>query len=483
MFSFSDAMTMTSTHTIQLTVNDPTLKRSGGADVLALAFGTTVAMWTVGYIGRLPAVSAAPSLVGMVMLAVLLTGGFLTGRLTGRGALGGTLRGAMVGFVVAALNLLILGSVLHGEFNAMLWVPGTLAAVTVVTAISAAIGACFRSATPGAGAGANWSGRFATIAAVATVLLLAAGGLVTGREAGLAVPDWPASYGYNMFLYPLARMTGNIYYEHAHRLYGALVGLTTIALAVHIWVTDRRGWLKALAAVAVLAVIGQGVMGGLRVSLAATGSMGGSGVGVEVAQVEHETDVSTILRVAHGVFGQMFFALMVLIAAACSTTWRRSAAAQPHEGASVDRVIGLMLVAAMLLQLLLGAMVRHLQHDVLLHVSMAAAVTLLALVGAMRAWGMHGERQPVFKRIGIAMLIVLGLQLGLGLAALIIVRTMDAATPTMADVIVTTAHQFNGAALLALAVLLAAFSFRLLRPAPAPAPGSIPEAAAKLQSG
>ena len=76
--------------------------------------------------------------------------------------------------------------------------------------------------------------------------LLAVGGLVTSAEAGLAVVDWPNSFGYNMFLYPLARMTGGVYYEHAHRLLGSLVGLSTLVLALQLQSSERRGWVRGL---------------------------------------------------------------------------------------------------------------------------------------------------------------------------------------------------------------------------------------------
>ena len=79
--------------------------------------------------------------------------------------------------------------------------------------------------------GLGFTAVHANVTVAATFLLVVAGGLVTSNEAGLAVVDWPNSFGYNMFLYPLAKMTGGIYYEHAHRLYGSLVGLTTIVLA------------------------------------------------------------------------------------------------------------------------------------------------------------------------------------------------------------------------------------------------------------
>src|SRR5690606_27610269 len=92
----------------------------------------------------------------------------------------------------------------------------------------------------------NWTGIFAITAASATYILLFAGGILTSERAGMAVPDWPNSFGTNMFLFPLERMTGGIYYEHAHRLLGTLVGLISIFLAFHLALVDRRRPVKAL---------------------------------------------------------------------------------------------------------------------------------------------------------------------------------------------------------------------------------------------
>src|SRR5580700_7989010 len=113
----------------------------------------------------------------------------------------------------------------------------------------------------------GWLHRFAILTAVATFLLLGAGGLVTSHEAGMSVPDWPNSYGYNMFLFPPSKWIGGIFYEHTHRLWASVVGFMTTALAVWLWLKDPRKWMKWLGVVAFLLVIAQGVLGGLRVVL------------------------------------------------------------------------------------------------------------------------------------------------------------------------------------------------------------------------
>ena len=115
--------------------------------------------------------------------------------------------------------------------------------------------------------GGLWPHRLAVVLGCATFSLLFIGGLVTSKGAGLAVPDWPTTFGYNMFLYPWPEMVGNILYEHSHRLVASCVGLLTIVLAVALWFGERRTWLRWLGVTALLVVIAQGILGGLRVVL------------------------------------------------------------------------------------------------------------------------------------------------------------------------------------------------------------------------
>src|SRR5437879_1626529 len=76
----------------------------------------------------------------------------------------------------------------------------------------------------------SWLHRFAILTSLASLGLIAVGGLVTSHEAGMAVPDWPNSYGYNMFLFPVSKWVGGIFYEHTHRLVASTVGLFVVAL-------------------------------------------------------------------------------------------------------------------------------------------------------------------------------------------------------------------------------------------------------------
>src|SRR5206468_12891792 len=111
----------------------------------------------------------------------------------------------------------------------------------------------------------RWLHRFAVVLAGATFLLICAGGMVTSTDSGLSVPDWPTTYGQNMFTFPYSKWVGGIFYEHSHRLIASSVGFLTIGLTVWLVIGDRRRWLKWLGVFALLAVIAQGVLGGLTV--------------------------------------------------------------------------------------------------------------------------------------------------------------------------------------------------------------------------
>ena len=112
-----------------------------------------------------------------------------------------------------------------------------------------------------------WLNRFAILTAAATLALIGIGGLVTSHGAGLAVPDWPTTYGYNMFLFPPSFWIGGIFYEHTHRLFASFVGLLTTILAIWLWLREPRKWLRWLGVIALFAVVLQGILGGLRGTL------------------------------------------------------------------------------------------------------------------------------------------------------------------------------------------------------------------------
>src|SRR5262245_858899 len=86
-----------------------------------------------------------------------------------------------------------------------------------------------------------WLHRFAVLTAFATLILIVIGGLVTSHGVGMAVPDWPNTYGYNMFLFPFSKWVGGILYEHSHRLTASFVGVLTTVLALWLWARETKG--------------------------------------------------------------------------------------------------------------------------------------------------------------------------------------------------------------------------------------------------
>jgi cytochrome c oxidase assembly protein subunit 15 len=136
---------------------------------------------------------------------------------------------------------------------------------------------------------------YAVLTVVAAFILLLSGGLVTSKGVGMTVPDWPNSYGYNMFLFPISRWVGGIFYEHVHRLIASGVGLMTILLAVALWRVEPRRWVRVLGYVAVGTVIVQGILGGLRVTM-----------------------IKDELGIFHGMLAQAYISLLVVIAVATS---------------------------------------------------------------------------------------------------------------------------------------------------------------------
>jgi cytochrome c oxidase assembly protein subunit 15 len=288
---------------------------------------------------------------------------------------------------------------------------------------------------------------------LATFLLVVAGGLVTSNEAGLAVVDWPNTFGSNMFLFPLSRMTGGIYYEHAHRLFGALVGLTTIGLAIRLWRFDDRGWVRRLATVAVGVVVVQGVLGGLRV----TG-------GFTLSTSEADMAPSIALAVAHGVLGQVFLSLVAALVVVTATAWIEAPAAEPRVSAAGDRTLHAWLIGILLLQLVFGAVQRHLAQGLIIHISIAAVVVLIAVVAGARAWGLYHGVRPV-QQLGRLIMAVVAVQVTLGIAALAVTQGRAVVGhPSTLEVTIATAHQVTGAFLLALSVALMLWTRRLFEP-------------------
>jgi cytochrome c oxidase assembly protein subunit 15 len=179
---------------------------------------------------------------------------------------------------------------------------------------------------------------FAAFVAACTAVLIFAGGLVTSTESGLSVPDWPTTYGYWMFTFPLSKMVGGIRFEHTHRLIASTVGFLIIVLAAWLWRSEPRAWVRRLGYVALAAVITQGLLGGLTVLFL----------------------LPDPISIAHASLAQIVFGLTMTIAVVTSSGWMTGYARWGT--APDDRVlqrVAVVTAAIVYLQIIVGATMRH----------------------------------------------------------------------------------------------------------------------------
>ncbi len=275
-----------------------------------------------------------------------------------------------------------------------------------------------------------WLHRMARLTAGATFLLIVIGGIVTSTDSGLAVPDWPTTFGYNMFLYPLSEMVGGILYEHSHRLMGSLVGILMIGLFILILVRDSRKWLKWLGLAALIAVIVQGVLGGLRV-----------------------TQINRNFAIVHACLAQAFFALLCGIAWFTSREWWQNKTEAPIRRGEVSspalRRLSLITTCLIYLQLIFGAILRHTGSRLDAHLLFAFLVALHIFLLARRILGTNGEPQRIGQSMPLLLLSLLAIQLMLGTGAFFAKLTAFGETFAAAlTVTITTAHVAVGALML-----------------------------------
>ena len=350
-----------------------------------------------------------------------------------------------------------------------------------------------------------WLHRLALLTAVTTFILICMGGLVTSTDSGLAVPDWPTTFGYNMFLYPLSKTVSgflfavdlnlqadldnnnlslelrkalekneisvsenviisteeqgsrwkladkanertytliksdewlNVYvhgvlYEHSHRLIGSIVGFLTIVLMVALWVKDARKWMRWLGVISLVAVIAQGVMGGLRV-----------------------TNLSKVLAIIHACFAQAFFALTASLVLFTSRSWLQTSVKVETTDAARLRNLNLITLGLIYIQFIFGAMLRHTGTRLDAHLLFAGLVTIHIFLLLRRILKNYPE-QPILVRLILLLSGFLAVQLTLGFGAYLAEFTaFGEGVPPVAGVIITTAHVAIGALMLVVSVVL-----------------------------
>jgi len=182
-----------------------------------------------------------------------------------------------------------------------------------------------------------WLHRFAVFIACVTFPLIFVGGLVKSHEAGLSVPDWPTTYGYNMFTFPLHWMVGNIFYEHGHRLWASFVGFCILVLAFWLWRKESRSWVRKLGWYTLAAVCVQGALGGLTVYLL----------------------LPTWNSTAHAALAQITFCMTVALAMVTAKKWDDNVIKTSSPLTDKLRTLTFISIGVIFIQLLLGAVMRH----------------------------------------------------------------------------------------------------------------------------
>jgi cytochrome c oxidase assembly protein subunit 15 len=291
--------------------------------------------------------------------------------------------------------------------------------------------------------------RFAKFVCGFTVLLLLAGSLVTSTDSGLSVPDWPTTYGWNMFTFPPSKWVGGIFYEHGHRLIASTVGFLTIILAAWLWRAESRRWLVRLGVVALAAVILQGVLGGITVLFFLP------------------APVST----AHAGLAEIFFCITVAIALFTSPAWLRG------EDAVDDptlRTVATATTAVIYIQILIGATMRHTDAGLAIpdfplmfghlipdhwsakiavhfaHRVGALVVTTAILATAAHVWYHHRARARLTRPATVIMLLLV-VQVTLGALTVL----------TRRDVWINSVHLVCGALVLATSIVITLRSWRV----------------------
>ena len=302
-------------------------------------------------------------------------------------------------------------------------------------------------------AGMRWRHRYCIVGVVLCLILIGWGGVVTSMDAGLAVPDWPTSFGsYDPFATgfsdpanPGSRWWHHapILAEHGHRLLGALVGLWAVFLVIWTWRADPRRWLRLLTAAALGLVVLQGVLGGLRV-----------------------IRVSLDLALVHALAAQLFFCLLVAISLCTSRSWTRGQSALPHSSAArALQLLSLATAALLYVQILLGALLRHYGEGIRLdlsvvHILGAAAVMVLILATARRIRGDFATNR-LLNAASWFMIAAAGLQIMLGFIAFAVLQ-MEAqlVRRSTAQILLNSAHLVTGTILMGNAVSVVLLALR-----------------------
>jgi cytochrome c oxidase assembly protein subunit 15 len=282
-----------------------------------------------------------------------------------------------------------------------------------------------------------WLHRYATFVAFCTFLLIIAGALVTGNDAGLSVPDWPTSFG----TFRMPRMVGGVKFEHGHRMIAGTVGIFTILLAIWLWRRESRRWVRWVGFAAVMAVLAQAALGGITVLFF----------------------LPVAVSAAHGTLAQIFFCLAASLAFFTRPDWHWDETKLEDPSTPSLQHLTIATTGLILVQLILGAVYRHSKAGIITpHIVGACVITLLVgwVVSTVLA---RFSKQPALLRPALLLGGLLVAQLFLGMSSYILkMAARDAPQPLPPVVNMTTAHVTVGALLLVTSLYLTYQTHRFL---------------------
>ncbi|HEY6291848.1 MAG TPA: COX15/CtaA family protein [Terriglobia bacterium] len=280
-----------------------------------------------------------------------------------------------------------------------------------------------------------WLHRYAIFVAGATFLLIIAGALVTSNDAGLSVPDWPTSFG----SFRMPRMVGGVKFEHGHRMVAGVVTVLTVILALWIWRSDSRRSVRRLAAVSVLTIFIQALLGGITVLFY----------------------LPVVISVSHACMAQVFFCLSVCLALFTGEEWGWDESRIEDSSSPSLRRLAAWTTSLVFLQLMVGAGFRHNGFGIIPHAIGALLVTGGVVWIAFRVFSRFSG-EPRLKEPASLLAALLVVQLGLGIASYILkVGALTAPQPLLPVVTVTTIHVAVGALVLVTSLVLTLQAFRL----------------------
>lgn len=441
---------------------------------IVVGFASAIVVWVTWFITHIPWVQLpAPAQTGIVLAAwfgAAIWGGKSVGKKRGLPV------GAISGFVCALIGLLLIGSKFaepgkDGVPNVAVIFAGFLGLGVVLGSIGGWLGGLLK---PNQLQEPDWLARFGVVVVLIAAPLLFVGGLVTTTNSGMAVPDWPATFETNMFLYPLGTAPTDIFLEHSHRLFGTFLGVGTLLLMIWTLRSDRSKGVKMWAVGLFLAVCLQGLLGGIRV------------IKGDAAAIENHGWYS----VFHGVGAQLIFSGLVALAAFLSPMYQRAVYpvdstqgtlpnGKPSQGtnpnSATEKRLKRFATGALhttYLQLVFGAMYRHTKsmHALWTHAGFSIFVVVFTVL-----WSMLSRKRPenpeqlpagvlvakqTLSKVGFIQIVVVSFQFVLGWV-IFGLGTHELSTSSVGYALLRTSHQANGALLLAITTFAVVFARRI----------------------